>query len=80
MPRPREFWKVTSVWPEEKSPYRPIARIMVEPQTAWSEAVAPAALAFSSVRFGHKTADLDRPAVLFGSKLLRRFVNHLCPA
>ena len=27
-----------AVWPEEKSPYRPIARIMVEPQTAWSEA------------------------------------------
>jgi hypothetical protein len=26
------------VWPEEKSPYRPIARIKVEPQTAWSEA------------------------------------------
>jgi hypothetical protein len=26
------------VWPEEKSPYRPIARITVEPQTAWSEA------------------------------------------
>ena len=27
-----------AVWPEERSPYRPIARIMVEPQTAWSEA------------------------------------------
>jgi hypothetical protein len=26
------------VWPEEKSPYRPIARIKVEPQTAWSDA------------------------------------------
>lgn len=26
------------VWPEEKSPYRPIARIKVEPQTAWSNA------------------------------------------
>jgi hypothetical protein len=26
------------VWPEEKSPYRPIARITVEPQLAWSEA------------------------------------------
>ena len=25
------------VWPEEKSPYRPIARIKVEPQTAWSD-------------------------------------------
>jgi hypothetical protein len=26
------------VWPEEKSPYRPIARITVKPQVAWSEA------------------------------------------
>jgi hypothetical protein len=26
-----------AVWPEDKSPYRPIARIKVEPQTAWSE-------------------------------------------
>ena len=26
------------VWPEEKSPYRPIARIKVKPQTTWSEA------------------------------------------
>jgi len=26
------------VWPEEKSPYRPIARIKVEPQVGWSEA------------------------------------------
>jgi hypothetical protein len=26
------------VWSEEKSPYRPIARIRVEPQAAWSEA------------------------------------------
>ncbi len=26
------------VWPEEKSPYRPIARIKVEPQTGWSDA------------------------------------------
>ena len=26
------------VWSEEMSPYRPIARITVEPQTAWSEA------------------------------------------
>jgi len=26
------------VWPEEKSPYRPIARITVKPQKAWSEA------------------------------------------
>jgi hypothetical protein len=26
------------VWPEEKSPYLPIARIKVEPQTAWSDA------------------------------------------
>ena len=26
------------VWPEEKSPYRPIARIKVKPQTAWSDA------------------------------------------
>jgi hypothetical protein len=26
------------VWPEEKSPYRPIAHITVEPQAAWSEA------------------------------------------
>jgi len=26
------------VWPEEKSPYRPIARIKVKPQVAWSEA------------------------------------------
>jgi hypothetical protein len=25
------------VWPEEESPYRRIARIKVEPQTAWSE-------------------------------------------
>jgi hypothetical protein len=28
------------VWPEEKSPYRPIARIKVQPQAAWSEARA----------------------------------------
>jgi hypothetical protein len=27
-----------AVWPEEKSPYRPIARIKVKPQVAWSEA------------------------------------------
>jgi hypothetical protein len=26
------------VWPEEESPYRPIARIKVQPQAAWSEA------------------------------------------
>src|ERR1700675_41519 len=26
------------VWPEEKSPYRPIARITVNPQVAWSAA------------------------------------------
>jgi hypothetical protein len=26
------------IWPEEKSPYRPIARIKVEPQPAWNEA------------------------------------------
>ena len=26
------------VWPEEISPYRPIARITVKPQVAWSEA------------------------------------------
>jgi hypothetical protein len=26
------------VWPEEKSPYRPIARISVKPQAAWSTA------------------------------------------
>jgi Catalase len=26
------------VWPEEKSPYRPIARITVKPQRAWSDA------------------------------------------
>jgi hypothetical protein len=26
------------VWPEKKSPYRPIARIKVKPQAAWSEA------------------------------------------
>ena len=25
------------VWPEDKSPYRPIARIKVQPQTGWSE-------------------------------------------
>jgi hypothetical protein len=29
-----------AVWPEEKSPYRPIARIKVKPQMAWSEARA----------------------------------------
>lgn len=26
------------VWPEERSPYIPVARITVKPQTAWSEA------------------------------------------
>jgi hypothetical protein len=26
------------IWPEEESPYRPVARIRVSPQTAWSEA------------------------------------------
>ena len=26
------------VWPEDKSPFRPIARIKVKPQVAWSEA------------------------------------------
>jgi hypothetical protein len=26
------------IWPEEKSPYQPIARITVKPQVAWSEA------------------------------------------
>ena len=30
------------VWPEESSPYRPIARITVKPQVAWSEARSPA--------------------------------------
>jgi hypothetical protein len=29
-------------WPENKSPYRPVARITVRPQTAWSEARARA--------------------------------------
>ncbi len=30
------------VWPEERSPYRPVARIVVAPQTGWSEAKARA--------------------------------------
>jgi hypothetical protein len=30
----------SAVWPEDKSPYRPIARIKVEPQIAWTEARA----------------------------------------
>jgi len=38
------------VWPEKKSPYIPVARIRVDPQTAWSEARSEAVddgLAFS---------------------------------
>ena len=55
--------KASKVWPEDKSPYLPVARITVEPQNSWSpEAVREIdeGLAFGPCTASRRTARWDR--------------------